>query len=481
MFSTIDKIFRAFNPCFSREDTFSWFCIIVFGLITRNDTYGITSIIRSTGIDPNCYVSMLHFFRVNSHNLEMIQYYWSKIVLTYCQPVKIDNRILLLGDGIKISKEAHRMPVVKKLHQDSDNSAKPSYIWGHHFGVIGMVVGNLNKHFCLSLTAEIQEGVAAIRTLQGKENPIIDGKEEVTISSLMAFMATKIAKNLASPCLLVVDAYYPGATFFSLIKTVVDDYGNRLMHIVSRAKSSYVGFKEPPPKLPGTRGRKAIYGAKVQLSSQFSSNDALWEKVTVTTYGKTKTVSVRCMDLIWKPVKEMIRFVLVKDGNRKFILMSSDLTLSPALIIEAYGQRFKIEVNFNVMKNIIGVFDYHFWTKLLPKLNHKQDTDISEITEVQSQKLIAQATNAIEFFVNLGCIATGILQILALNKPVTIWQQYHGWLRTIKSTIPTEAVVRVVLQDACFRKSDVFRNSDIHTKIVSKEEGSRAKKKTSIA
>ena len=35
--------------------------------------------------------------------------------------------------------------------------------------------------------------------------------------------------------------------------------------------------------------------------------------------------------------------------------------------------------------------------------------------EFPVKKLIAQTTDAIEGFVNFGCIATGILQILALN------------------------------------------------------------------
>ena len=30
--------------------------------------------------------------------------------------------LVLLGDGIKVAKEAERMPGVKKLHQESDNS-----------------------------------------------------------------------------------------------------------------------------------------------------------------------------------------------------------------------------------------------------------------------------------------------------------------------------------------------------------------------
>lgn len=70
---------------------------------------------------------------------------WWQIVLSGCPLVKIDGRLLLAGDGIKISKEAKKMPGVKKLHQESDNSGKAPYIYGHHHGVIGILAGRVKK------------------------------------------------------------------------------------------------------------------------------------------------------------------------------------------------------------------------------------------------------------------------------------------------------------------------------------------------
>jgi hypothetical protein len=61
-----------------------------------------------------------------------------------------------------------------------------------------------------------------------------------------------------------------------------------------------------------------------------------------------------------------------------------------------------------------------------------------------------QAIEAIERFVNLGAIALGLLQYLALTRPVRIWQSYQGWLRTYPSDIPSEGVVQSVLQAEFF-------------------------------
>jgi hypothetical protein len=62
----------------------------------------------------------------------------------------VAGRHLIVGDGIKVSKEAQKMPGVKKLHQESQNSGKPPYIYGHHHGVLGILAGWVKKNLLYS-------------------------------------------------------------------------------------------------------------------------------------------------------------------------------------------------------------------------------------------------------------------------------------------------------------------------------------------
>ncbi len=68
----------------------------------------------------------------------------------------------LFGDGIKVSKKARYMPGVKKLHQESENSSKAPYIFGHLFGAVGILMGVPEKWFCLPLLFQLQDGVKTI-------------------------------------------------------------------------------------------------------------------------------------------------------------------------------------------------------------------------------------------------------------------------------------------------------------------------------
>jgi hypothetical protein len=240
-----------------------------------------------------------------------------------------------------------------------------------------------------------------------------------------------------------------------------------LIHIVTKAKRNAVGYEDPPPKT-GSVGRPRKYGRKLTLLDQFEAMKTLFEDTPIEVCGQARMVSFLCLDLIWKPIKDKVRFVLVCDGSEQFILMCSDLTLSAPDIIKAYSCRFKIEVNFKVLKHLMGVFFYHFWTTVWPRIGKKTASDLKVIKDERSKRLIKQATNAIEGFVNMGCIATGILQILSMSFQQKIWEKYTGWLRTISSVIPSEEIVRSVVQEEYFHNFRTFTNSAIYRIIMSK-------------
>lgn len=71
-------------------------------------------------------------------------------------------------------------------------------------------------------------------------------------------------------------------------------------------------------------------------------------------YGETKKLEIRFLELVWQAIREKLRFVLINDDTGTFILICSDLSMSPEEIVELYAYRFKIEVTFKMVKHIIG-------------------------------------------------------------------------------------------------------------------------------
>jgi hypothetical protein len=145
MIREISAMLSTFRPCFTRAAAFNWFVTVVFGFIVRIDLCGASAFVRWLGLEPALYTAMLSFFRASSWKIKTILQHWSQVVLDRCPLPTIDGRLILAGDGIKICKEAEKMPAVKRLHQESDNSGKAPYIYGHHWGVIGILAGWVKK------------------------------------------------------------------------------------------------------------------------------------------------------------------------------------------------------------------------------------------------------------------------------------------------------------------------------------------------
>ena len=168
MLKYIDYILKKFEGCFKRKETLIWFVTIVFGLIVRSDLRGITSIVGVLRIKADSYFSVLHFFRSKAFDLKALKNQWIKIVMENFNLKTINERIFLIGDHTKVSKEARFVPGVKKHHQESENSGKPEYIYGHELGMIGVLTDGKVMQ-CVPVDVEIHDGSDDVNKLSNSE------------------------------------------------------------------------------------------------------------------------------------------------------------------------------------------------------------------------------------------------------------------------------------------------------------------------
>ena len=158
MWIYINKLLMTFLSCFSNGESFRWFVCVVIGMIVRIDNLGVSSIVRALNIRHSSYESILHFFRAKSWNLSELRKVWIRIVMSVGLLYRVDGKPILIGDGVKESKEGRKMAGVKRLAQESENSAKPSFIFGHMFGCVGILLGSVKKLFCTPLSMIIHDG-----------------------------------------------------------------------------------------------------------------------------------------------------------------------------------------------------------------------------------------------------------------------------------------------------------------------------------
>ena len=144
---------------------------------------------------------MLYFFRASSWSLEEIRKCWFYAVSLYSPLYKEGNCHVLVGDGVKQSKEGRRMSGVKKLFQESENSAKPEYIHGHMFGGLGILAGSVRNWACIPLSIRLHDGLQAAREWKGTS---VSGASHVVQMVEDAYRAALILGD----SLLLLDRYF---------------------------------------------------------------------------------------------------------------------------------------------------------------------------------------------------------------------------------------------------------------------------------
>jgi len=398
---------------------------------------------------------MIHFFRSKSWKPGCLRRRWFQTVEENAPLFKVDGMTVLVGDGVKQAKEGRRMPGVKKLCQESENSAKPEFIHGHMFGGLGILAGNpMQKLFCIPLSLRLHDGIRPAAKWEILKGEAVSSATHIVQMVGDAFHAAETFGN----SLLLLDRYFLSVPALQTLSQLNKSQGGRChMEIITKAKKSCTAYQDPEPRRK-KRGRPPKKGRPVKLMSLFTSCSGDFQEARLPLYGKDTDIRYYSTDLLWgQKLYQKLRFVLVEYNGIQSILASTSLSMDPLEIIKLYSFRFRIECTFRELKQQAGAFCYHFWSKHMPKLNHfckKGDPDILEAVEdPKARQKILEAVQAVELHMVLSCVAMGTIQLLALyiaDKPANDKAKALRYLRTPSADIVSEATIMWYLRKYFF-------------------------------
>ncbi len=415
----------------SRTRTFFWLLAALAGLCARGDLWGVTSIVRTLGLAQQCYDRLLDFFHSPAIDVACLTRLWSQRALALFAVHRFAGRPVLLGDGIKIPKSGRKMPAVKLLHQESENNTKPEYIMGHSIQVISLLAAAGASFFAVPLAGRIHEGVK------------FTNRDQKTLPEKFGDLLESL--GIGEPFYLVADAYYACQQIVSRLRCS----GSYLVSRVRRSTSAHLPV--PLSNAPRKRGRPLFYGQKIKLWKLFDSPTQVWQSADSPVYGE-RGVTLRfvCLDLVWRPLRQLVRFVLVDHPTRgRMILISTDVLMPAIDIIRLYGLRFKIELSFKQALRVIGVYAYHFWMRDMPKIARASGTQYLHRKTDQYRDAVRRKLGAYHRHIQIGLIAQGTLQYLAVSYPRLVWASFGSWLRTIRPGIPpSEFVTAAALRNS---------------------------------
>ncbi|MGB1258114.1 MAG: transposase [Thiolinea sp.] len=397
---------------------------------------GVTSMCRYWLSNEQGYHRLLHFFRSDAYDLDELRRYWHRFVIQHTPVVEYAGRLVLLADHSYVVKDGGRMPGVVSQRQLSETQSKPGYFRGQCWGAAGVLVGSISVCFCLPLTLQIHQGFEHL----GQE------KTEDSLAERAVRMTLDFAVQNERLAWVVLDAYFSVKTVFRLAHSVWSvKHQQPYLQVVTRAKKNYVAYFPPPPHPTGKRGRPREYGDKLILNEAFDHLH-LFNRVDMDVYGRNETVQLMVANLLWRPLGEYVRFVWAVTSRGPIILMCSDLTVKPEQVLALYCRRIRIEVLFDTLKNKLGAFRFHFWSRYLPR-HSRQPKSTKQVKTPQPghvDKVIA-CWQAMETFVFCASMATGLLQLFAIRYQTGVWKQQILYLRTRSRELPSENTVRQIL------------------------------------
>ena len=118
--------------------TFLWFATITAAFTVRGDLLGC--------------------FHSEAIKLDTLCSLWTRVVLgLFASPLRVNHRLFIVGDGVKLAKRGKKMLGAKLLHQVSDSN-KPEYIMVHSLRSVCILTNAASSVFAVPLASHIHGG-----------------------------------------------------------------------------------------------------------------------------------------------------------------------------------------------------------------------------------------------------------------------------------------------------------------------------------
>lgn len=350
------SILEPFRQCFSKPN-YVYFKAYVWSMMINTTRKCMTNTAQSCFFLGKHISSYERFLAENKWDLHAVRKKLVELLLAKLYPyLMIHGALLAAYDTTLVEKAGKKMLGTQRWHSSTGTIAKDGFIFGHHWGIVGLVCKHTIRFICFPILAVLIPG--NVKQQQWISGPQGTRKMNFWDASLAAIYELQSYLPAFIKLRVVADAYFSKVPFIQGLRA-------KCIHLISRLRKNAKGwdkFVPPPPEQKKKPGRPRKKGKEWKLADLIKHFPT--ETVDVWLYGKIKTIQFVVRDVYLRDYAEMVRVVVIKTATAPMLLLSTDLSLSAKQIIEIYGSRFSIELTIRDLKQHFGFADYQCYSTL---------------------------------------------------------------------------------------------------------------------
>ena len=260
---------------------------------------------------------------------------WYTLILKLF-PARTITLVIVDFITVRASKKA---PSTERYHDHARRANRPQFLWGQMRVALGIICSCGKRHASVPLLLKLMKTTGNTSKLDA------------------ARLLIRIILRQTPPdrkVRLLTDAWYmKGPLLLDLIRGKVA--------VIGQVRRDTALYLPPPIVTKRRRGRPRKYGERVSFE-RFKELCPLTEQKIVA-YGDERPFQFYTLDLKVRFLKGALcrivwcRFLSKKKWTNWHLLLSSDLSLSAASIIQLYGLRWQTESMFNELKNLFGLLN----------------------------------------------------------------------------------------------------------------------------
>lgn len=345
LLSSFVALLTPLRPCFPRQRTFENFVAISFALLMALGRGRLSDALVCGGLVGQKHWSAFYrFFSRSSWSLDDLGVGVARLLVEHLVPA--DGPIVLAGDDTLHARGgAHIFGA--GMHRDplTSTRGKAQFQHGHCWVVLAVVVRLPFATRPRALPVLFRLNVPHKKCAEW--GVAHEKKTEQLGEMLSVFASAFPGRELR----LVADDAYSN-------KTVLRALPERTV-MAGRLNLSAQLHGQLEPRPPSRRGRPGLWGPRLPSPLEVAENGQPWDKVSALLYGRVVSVRVKTFTAWWRSAghERPLSCVVVWRPSGQWpyeAFFSTDPDMSAIQLLEAYAERWPLEVTFHESKDSLG-------------------------------------------------------------------------------------------------------------------------------